>query len=66
MQDVKLTQLEQQVEHLLQTLKKLQAENQFLRQQFASFAREKSLWYQNNQQLVSKIKKIINQLQETL
>ncbi len=66
MEIIELTKLELKVERLLNALEELKAENKHLRNQVARHAREKSVQYQNNQQVVGKIRKIINTLQEAL
>jgi cell division protein ZapB len=66
MESVDLDRLEAQIDHLLRVLEDLRTENQYLRNQAARYAREKSLQYQNNRQTVGKIKKIISHLQEAL
>ena len=66
MESVELNRLEAQIDHLLRVLEDLRTENQYLRNQVARHAREKSVQYQNNRQAVGKIKKIISHLQEAL
>ena len=66
MESVELDRLEAQIDHLLRVLEDLRTENQYLRNQAARHAREKSVQYQNNRQTVGKIKKIISHLQEAL
>lgn len=66
MEIAELSRLELKLDHLLQMLHDLQAENSHLRNQIARHAREKNLWYQNNRYLVGKIKKIISNLQEAM
>lgn len=66
MGSIELGHLELQIEHLLQVVADLRAENKDLRHQLARHAREKNHWYQNNHQTAGKIKKIIGHLQEAL
>ena len=66
METVELNRLEAQIDLLLRVLEDLQAENKYLRNQIARYAREKSVQYQNNRQVAGKIKKIISRLQEAL
>ncbi len=64
MEMAELAHLEKQINDLLTVLDGLQAENRHLRNQLARNARDKCLYYQNNRQLIVKIKKIISNLQD--
>lgn len=63
---IELSGLEYQVDHLLRSLERLQAENASLRQKLASHARERAYFINQNQHVAGKIKKIIAQLREEL
>lgn len=63
---IELSGLEYQVDYLLRSLERLQMENATLRQKLAAYAREQTYLTQKNQQLASRVKKIIAQLKEEL
>lgn len=60
------SQLELQVDYLIQQLSQLQAENCMLRQKLAGSSRQRSLLHEKNRNAVKKINSIINQLKEEL
>lgn len=66
MSTIELSGLEYQVDHLLRSLERLQAENASLRQKVTVISRKCSFLVNQNQQVAIKIRKIIAQLREDL
>ncbi len=61
-----IAQLETQIDTLLRTAERLQAENDSLRQKLTAAHREKIRLQELNQKASSKVKRVIHQLQEEL
>ena len=66
MATIELSELEYQVDHLLHTLERLNAENCSLRKELAISIRERVVLVEKNRKAALKIKKIITQLKENL
>lgn len=63
---IELSGLEYQVDYLLRSLERLQAENASLRQKLAAHVREHTYLAHKNQQVAVRVKKVIAQLKEEL
>ncbi len=66
MNTTELNDLELQIDALIQNLERLKADNDALRNQLASSARERSHLQEKNQQAATKIHGIISQLKEQM
>ena len=64
MNTTELTELESQVDYLIQSVKQLRSENVTLRHQLASHAKERSRLQLANQRAADKVKTIVTQLKE--
>lgn len=64
MSTIELSGLEYQVDHLLRSLERLQAENASLRQKLATYIQERTVITSQNRQIATRIKKVIAQLRE--
>ena len=66
MSTAELTELESQVDYLIQSVKQLKSENLSLRHQLASNAKERSRLHTQNQKAAEQVKKIVSQLKDEL
>ena len=66
METTQLSELEMQVEGLIEMVERLQAENRSLRQRIITSTQDRSLLQERHQDVSLRIKSIINELKEEL